>query len=107
MRAISLALSALSGLCTLDDRDLKIEQVRWASEREQFDNHLREAMANHDMTTVQVIGAQLRQSQAQYALVSEKIERAQLKAHFDSVVVSGDLSQQTNRLASGDRQETV
>ena len=81
-------------LAQLDDRDLKIEQVRWASERDQFDNRLREAMANHDMTAVQVIGAQLRQSQAQYALVSEKIERAQLKAPFDGVVVSGDLSQQ-------------
>lgn len=81
-------------LAQLDDRDLKIEQVRWASERAQFDNRLREAMATHDMTAVQVIGAQLRQSQAQLALVSEKIERAQLKAPFDGVVVSGDLSQQ-------------
>jgi len=81
-------------LARLDDRDLKIEQARWASDRDQFDNRLREAMANHDMSAVQVIGAQLRQSQAQYALVSEKIERAQLKAPFDGLVVSGDLSQQ-------------
>ena len=81
-------------LAQLDDRDLKIEQVRWASERDQFDNRLREAVATHDATAVQVIGAQLRQAQAQLDLVSEKIERAHLKAPFDGVVVSGDLSQQ-------------
>ncbi|OGB31306.1 MAG: hypothetical protein A3F78_02790 [Burkholderiales bacterium RIFCSPLOWO2_12_FULL_61_40] len=81
-------------LAQLDDRELKIEQVRWASERDQFDNRLREAMATHDMTAVQVIGAQLRQSEAQFALVTEKIDRAHLKAPFDGVVVSGDLSQQ-------------
>lgn len=81
-------------LAQLDDRDLKIEQVRWASERDQYDNRLREATASHDMTAVQVLGAQWRQAQAQFALVSEKIERATLKAPFDGVVVSGDLSQQ-------------
>jgi multidrug efflux pump subunit AcrA (membrane-fusion protein) len=81
-------------LAKLEDHDLKIEQARWGSDRDQFDNRLREAMANHDMSAVQVIGAQLRQSQAQYALVSEKIERAQLKSPFAGVVVSGDLSQQ-------------
>ena len=81
-------------LAQLDDRDLKIEQVRWASERDQNDNKLREAMATHDMTAMQVIGAQLRQSEAQLALVTEKIERAHLIAPYDGVVVSGDLSQQ-------------
>jgi RND family efflux transporter MFP subunit len=81
-------------LAQLDDRDLKIEQVRWASERDQNDNKLREAMATHDMTAMQVIGAQLRQSEAQLALVTEKIERAHLTAPYDGVVVSGDLSQQ-------------
>ncbi|QJC56036.1 hypothetical protein HC248_01320 [Polaromonas vacuolata] len=81
-------------LAQLDDRDLKIEQLRWASEGEQYDNKLREAMANGDMTGVQVIGAQLRQSQAQLALVSAKIERAQLIAPYAGLVVSGDLSQQ-------------
>ena len=81
-------------LAQLDDRDLKIEQVRWASERDQNDNKLREAMATHDMTAMQVIGAQLRQSEAQLALVTEKIERAHLTAPYDGIVVSGDLSQQ-------------
>jgi multidrug resistance efflux pump len=81
-------------LAQLDDRDLKLEQVRWASERDQYDNKLREAMAKADMSGMQVIGAQLRQAQAQWALVTEKIERARLTAPYDGIVVSGDLSQQ-------------
>lgn len=81
-------------LAQLDDRDLRIEQLRWASERDQHDSKLREAMANRDMTAMQVVGAQLRQAQAQLALVTEKIDRARLTAPYDGIVVSGDLSQQ-------------
>ncbi len=81
-------------LAQLDDRELKIEQARWSSERDQYQNKLREAMANHDLTAVQVVGAQLRQADAQLALVTEKIERAHLVAPYDGLVVSGDLSQQ-------------
>lgn len=81
-------------LAQLDNRDLILEQSRWTSERDQYDNKLREAMAIHDLTAVQVIGAQLRQAEAQLALVNEKIERARIVAPYDGIVVSGDLSQQ-------------
>lgn len=81
-------------LAQLDDRELRIEETRWSSERDQYDNRLRESMANHDLTAMQVIGAQLRQASAQLALVTEKIARSRMTAPFDGVVVSGDLSQQ-------------
>jgi len=81
-------------LAQLDDRELKIEKARWSSERDQYQNKLREAMASHDLTAVEVVGAQLKQSEAQLALVTEKIERARLVAPYDGLVVSGDLSQQ-------------
>lgn len=81
-------------LVQLDDRDLRIEEARWSSERDQYENRLREAMANHDLTAVQVVGAQLRQASAQLAMVNEKITRARLLAPFDGIVVSGDLNQQ-------------
>jgi len=81
-------------LAQLDDRDLRVEQQRWASEHDQYDNRLREAMATHELTAVQVIGAQLRQAEAQLALATEKIARARLTAPYDGIVVSGDLSQQ-------------
>lgn len=81
-------------LAELDDHDLLVEQARWASERDQYDNKLREAMAKHDLTAVQVVGAQLRQAQAQWSQVADKLVRAKLTAPYDGVVISGDLSQQ-------------
>jgi hypothetical protein len=80
-------------ICTLDDRELRLEKDRWSSEQEQRLRELREAMANHDLTQVQVIGAQLRQAEAQLALVNEKLARSRVTAPFDGVVISGDLSQ--------------
>lgn len=81
-------------LARLDDRELRIEEARWASERDQFQNRAREAMANQDLTAMNVLSAQLRQAEAQLALVSEKIARAQVVAPFDGIVVAGDLNQQ-------------
>lgn len=80
-------------LCELDDRDLKIEQNKWASERDQHEKKLREAMANRELAGIQIISAQLRQAEAQLALATERIKRAKIVAHFDGIVVSGDLSQ--------------
>jgi len=80
-------------LAQLDDRELRIEQARWDSERKQYSDKLREAVATHDLTSVQVVTAQLDQAEEQLKLVTEKIRRARLAAPFDGIVVSGDLSQ--------------
>lgn len=80
-------------LCLLDDRDLKLEQRKWYSEREQHARKLREAMANHEMADVQVLSAQVQQADAQYALVTDRINRVEITAPFDGVIISGDLSQ--------------
>ena len=80
-------------LARLDDRELLIEQARWASERDQYDGRLREAAAAHELSSIQVLSAQRRQAEAQWALVKEKIERSHIRAPYDGLVVSGDLSQ--------------
>jgi RND family efflux transporter MFP subunit len=81
-------------LASLDDRELMIEKARWSSERDQYDNRLREAMATHNLTDVQVLGAQLNQAEAELNLVIKKLDYARMLAPFDGLVVSGDLSQQ-------------
>lgn len=81
-------------VAVLDDRELLIEQSRWSSERDQHAGKLREALASHDLASVQVLGAQLQQAEAQLSLVEERIVRARLLAPFDGLVISGDLSQQ-------------
>lgn len=81
-------------LAQLDDHELRVERAKWASERDQYDNKLREAMAGHDLTAMQVVGAQLREAQAQLDLLDDKLSRVKLLAPYDGVVVTGDLSQQ-------------
>ena len=80
-------------LAQIDDRDLKVELAKWNSEREQYDRRLREAMAAHEMSNVQVYDAQFKQADAQVRLVTEKLARAQITAPYAGIVVSGDLSQ--------------
>lgn len=81
-------------LSRLDDRDLKLDRIRWASEREQSARKFRQALAQQDRTAMSIAQAQIDQAQAQLSLAEERLARATLKAPFDGVVVSGDLSQQ-------------
>jgi RND family efflux transporter MFP subunit len=80
-------------LARLDDRELRLERVRWLSEAEQVQRRYRQAAATQDRAAMTVAAAQERQAQAQLALVEERLDRAVLKAPFSGIVVSGDLSQ--------------
>jgi len=76
-----------------EDRDLRLERVKLASQRDQYVRQHREAMAKHDRAQTEIVGAQLAQSEAQLALVEEQLARVEMVAPFDGVIVSGDLSQ--------------
>ncbi len=80
-------------LCLLDDRDLKLERLKWSSEREQLVKQYREAMAKHDRPQVRVIQAKIDQAEAQLSLLDEQLARTKVVAPFNGVVMKGDLSQ--------------
>ena len=80
-------------MCQLDDRDLKLEHARLSSEREQLVRKQRQALAAQDRPSMVVLAAQIAQAEAQLNLIDDKLARSTLKAPFDGVVVSGDLSQ--------------
>jgi multidrug resistance efflux pump len=80
-------------MAQLDDRDLKVDLAKWSSERDQYERKLREAMAAHEMSNVQILDAQFKQADAQVKLATEKIVRAKITAPYPGIVVSGDLSQ--------------
>ena len=80
-------------LAVLDDRDLRLERVKWSSQRTQRNDEYRAAMAEHQRARVRVLEAQLAQADAQLALIDEQLSRTRIRAPFDAVVVKGDLSQ--------------
>ena len=80
-------------LGTLDDRDLRLEQQQWQSQKTQFAREYRNALAEHDRAQVAILGARREQASARLELVSAQLARMQILAPFDGVIVSGDLGQ--------------
>ena len=80
-------------IARLDERDLRLERTRLESERQQLLGRHRQALAALDRATMAMVAAQISQTDAQLALVDDRLARASLRAPFDGVVVSGDLSQ--------------
>jgi multidrug resistance efflux pump len=80
-------------LARLDDRELKLEYARLNSEREQEERKSRQVLAGQERGEMMVAAAEVAQTDAKLALITDKLQRATLTAPFDGVVVSGDLNQ--------------
>ena len=80
-------------LATLQDHDLKLERLRWQSQRDQLAKEYRQVMADRDAAKVEIKSAELAQAEAQLALAADKLGRIRITAPFFGVVVSGDWSQ--------------
>lgn len=76
-----------------EDRELRLERAKLASQREQLGRQYREAMAKRERAQAEIVTSQLAQSEAQMALLEEQLARTAMLAPFDGVIVSGDLSQ--------------
>jgi len=80
-------------LAALDDKDLKLERLGWEATRQQHLAEYARALAEHNRAEANIVKAQIEQAVAQKELLDEQIKRAELRAPFDGLVVSGDLSQ--------------
>ena len=80
-------------LCRLDDRDLRLERLKWLSQSKQYERQYQAARAEHKRAEAKIVDAQLDQAMAQLELVESNLDRVNIKAPFDGLVVSGDLSQ--------------
>lgn len=80
-------------LCLLDDRDLKLEHVKWSAEKEQLIKQYHEAMAKHERAQMRILKAKIDQAEAQLSLIRKQLVRTKIVAPFKGVVMSGDLSQ--------------
>ena len=81
-------------LCTLDDRELKLERLKSLSKLEEHQKEYHKAMAEREAAKVEILTAQMHQVQAEIALLDDQLAHTKLLAPFDGIVVTGDLSQQ-------------
>ncbi|RZI84757.1 MAG: HlyD family efflux transporter periplasmic adaptor subunit [Rubrivivax sp.] len=80
-------------LADLAEQDLKLERDKWASQMAQHENSYAGAMTRADRADAAMSLAKVQEAQAQLALVDAQLQRSQLSAPFDGVVIQGDLSQ--------------
>jgi len=80
-------------LAVLDDRELRLERLKWLSQVEQYIKQRDQAVAKRDAAAAQIASAQMDQSRAQLALLDDHLSRTRLVSPFEGSVVSGDLSQ--------------
>lgn len=92
-------------LLQLDDRDFNLERLRLLALRSQAELELDRAISARDRAETALIEARVRQVDAQLALVEQQILRSEVRAPFDALVVSGDLTRSIGRAVS--RGETL
>lgn len=80
-------------LAQLSSQDLELERRRRESELRQHENAYRAALARNDRTQMVVSQSRAAEAQALLALAETQLERSQLVAPFDGIVIKGDLAQ--------------
>lgn len=80
-------------LASLDDRELRLEEARFASQVEQLENQYRQAIAERNGANLRIVMAQLGQVRAQLKIAHDRLAKTRVEAPIEGIVVSGDLSQ--------------
>ena len=85
-------VTANQRLATLDDRDLRLERLKWSGKQKQISKEYREALASRDRSQIGILRAQLDQAEAQVEILDKKLERTVISAPIGGVIVSGDFT---------------
>ena len=80
-------------LAMLEDRELRLERLKWLSQAEQLVKQRDLAVAKRDAAAAQIAGAQIDQARAQLALLDDQLSRTRVVSPLEGSVVTGDLSQ--------------
>lgn len=80
-------------ICTLDDKDIRLERLSYLSELGQYQKEYQDALAKHDRAQTNILKAQIEQTDAILELVESKLNRTRVVAPFAGILISGDLSQ--------------
>src|SRR5437899_672332 len=80
-------------MATLDDRELRLNRLKWLSQQEQLVRQYHQAMANRNWAAVVILTAQIDQAKSEVSLIDYQLAHTRLTAPFPGIVVTGDLSQ--------------
>lgn len=80
-------------IASLEDRELSIEKDKWLGELGKLQTSLAKALTVRDRSELGMLQAKKAQVDAELALIDQKLQRSQLTAPFDGVLLSGDLNQ--------------
>ncbi len=95
-------------LATLDAQDLNLAVNKWQSEKIKNEQAVDLALATRDRVALGRLRADTARIAAEQALVERQLERAELRAPFDGVVLSGDFSQRLgSAVTQGDTLFTI
>ncbi|WP_209426954.1 HlyD family efflux transporter periplasmic adaptor subunit [Pararhodobacter sp. SW119] len=90
-------------LVSLDNRDLMLERLRWSARRQESLTTFDRAHARGERAEARIVESQIAEADAQIDLLGSQLERSQVMAPFDGIVISGDLSQRVGTaVARGD-----
>jgi RND family efflux transporter MFP subunit len=95
-------------LATLDTQDLSLAVNKWQSEKIKNEQAVDLALATRDRVSLGRLRADTVRIAAEQALVQRQLDRTELRAPFDGVVLSGDFSQKLGSAVSqGDTLFTI
>lgn len=80
-------------IMSLDDRDLALERLNWTSQKQERQFEFNRALGARNRSEIKIIEARIAQADIQIEMIDERLTRAKMKAPFDGLIVSGDLSQ--------------
>lgn len=80
-------------LATLDSKDLELSVEKWDAEKLKNEQAYAQALAAHDRTEMSRLRAELQGIDAELDLLREKMQRSELRAPFDGILIEGDLTQ--------------
>lgn len=80
-------------LARLDDRELELERLKWASRLVQLSRQADESRASREYGRTRILAAQIDEARAESARLEERLARTLVTAPLKGLIVSGDLSQ--------------
>nr|MDJ0834702.1 efflux RND transporter periplasmic adaptor subunit [Gammaproteobacteria bacterium] len=80
-------------MASLNDSEIQLQLAKLSGELQKARREYREAQSTRNLVKVRVIDEQIKEIQAELELAQQQLDRINLTAPFDGVVIEGDLEQ--------------